>query len=355
MIDTLNIEEIQIPDTVPLLPIRDIVIFPFMIVPLFVGRDMSVKSVDDALSSNRMIMLVAQKDGATESPSLDEIYSIGTVAMIMRMLKLPDGRVKILVQGLSKAKVLEYTQTNPFYKAKIEVLKDEAYGEKTSEVEALMRNLREQLQKVISLGQVIPPDILLLADNLEEPGRLSDLVISNLNLKVDDAQKVLETLNPIERIKIVSEYLNKELEVLTVKHKIQTEAKDEINKTQREYFLREQLKAIQKELGEVDEKTEEINEIREKIKKARMPEKVKFEADKQLSRLEKMHPDAAEASLVRTYLDSLIELPWSKSTKDNLNIKKASKVLNEDHYDLEKVKERILEYLSVCKLKKEMK
>ncbi|OGL44649.1 MAG: endopeptidase La [Candidatus Schekmanbacteria bacterium RBG_16_38_10] len=355
MIDTLNIEEIQIPDTVPLLPIRDIVIFPFMIVPLFVGREMSVKSVDDALSSNRMIMLVAQKDGATESPSLDEIYSIGTVAMIMRMLKLPDGRVKILVQGLSKAKVLEYTQTNPFYKAKIEVLKDEAYGEKTSEVEALMRNLREQLQKVISLGQVIPPDILLLADNLEEPGRLSDLVISNLNLKVDDAQKVLETLNPIERIKIVSEYLNKELEVLTVKHKIQTEAKDEINKTQREYFLREQLKAIQKELGEVDEKTEEINEIREKIKKARMPEKVKFEADKQLSRLEKMHPDAAEASLVRTYLDSLIELPWSKSTKDNLNIKKASKVLNEDHYDLEKVKERILEYLSVCKLKKEMK
>ena len=355
MADTLNIEEIQIPEIVPLLPIRDIVIFPFMIVPLFVGRDMSVKSVDDALSSNRMIMLVAQKDGATESPSLDEIYSIGTVAMIMRMLKLPDGRVKILVQGLSKAKVLEYTQTTPFYKAKVEVLKDESYGEKTSEVEALMRNLREQLQRVISLGQVIPPDILLLADNLEDPGRLADLVISNLNLKVDDAQKVLETLNPIERIKIVSEYLNKELEVLTVKHKIQTEAKDEINKTQREYFLREQLKAIQKELGEVDEKTEEINEIKEKIKKARMPEKVKLEADKQLSRLEKMHPDAAEASLVRTYLDSLIELPWSKSTKDNLDIKKASKVLNEDHYDLEKVKERILEYLSVCKLKKEMK
>src|SRR3989304_8720724 len=211
MIDTLNIEEIQIPDIVSLLPIRDIVIFPFMIVPLFVGREMSVKSVDDALSSNRMIMLVAQKDGATESPSLDEIYSIGTVAMIMRMLTLPDGRVKILVQGLSKAKVLEYTQTNPFYQSKIEVLKDEAYGEKTSEVEALMRNLREQLQKVISLGQVIPPDILLLADNLEEPGRLADLVISNLNLKVDDAQKFLETLNPIERIKIVSEYLNKEL------------------------------------------------------------------------------------------------------------------------------------------------
>ncbi|OGL40464.1 MAG: endopeptidase La [Candidatus Schekmanbacteria bacterium GWA2_38_9] len=355
MIDTLNIEEIQIPDIVPLLPIRDIVIFPFMIVPLFVGREMSVKSVDEALSSNRMIMLVAQKDGAAESPSLNEIYSIGTVAMIMRMLKLPDGRVKILVQGLSKAKISDYTQTKPFYKVKVEVLKDEPYGEKTSEVEALMRNLREQLQKVISLGQLIPPDILLLADNLEDPGRLADIVVSNLNLKVDDAQKVLETLNPIERIKAVSEYLNKELEVLTVKHKIQTEAKDEMSKTQREYFLREQLKAIQKELGEVDEKTEEINEFRDKIKKAKMPEKVKTEADKQLGRLERMHPDAAEASLVRTYLDSLAELPWNKSTKDNLDIKKASKVLNEDHYDLEKVKERILEYLSVCKLKKEMK
>jgi len=356
MFDTLNnVEEIQIPDNLPLLPIRDIVVFPFMIIPLFVGREMSVKSVDDALSSNRMIFLAAQKDGATEAPTLEEIHSIGTVAMIMRMLKLPDGRVKILVQGLTKARISEYTQTKPFYKVKIKIIKEQPLGEKTSEVEALMRNVREQLQKVVSLGQVIPPDILLLADNLEDPGRLADLVVSNLNLKVEDAQKVLETINQVNRLKIVSEYLNKELEVLTVKHKIQSEAKDEINKTQREYFLREQLKAIQKELGEVDEKTEEINEFKEKIEKAKMPEKVKAEAEKQLARLERMHPDAAEASLVRTYLDSLVELPWSKSTKDNLDIKKASQVLNEDHYDLEKVKERILEYLSVCKLKKEMK
>ena len=355
MIDTLNIEDLQIPDNVPLLPIRDIVVFPFMIAPLFVGREMSVKSVDSALSSNRMILLAAQKDGATEIPSLEEIHSIGTVALIMRMLKLPDGRVKILVQGLSKAKILEYTQTKPFYKVKIEVIKEQSLAEKTSETEALMRNVREQLQKAISLGQLIPPDILVLADNLEDPGRLADLVVSNLNLKVEDAQRVLETLNPVDRLKVVSEYLNKELEVLTVKHKIQSEAKDEMNKTQREYFLREQLKAIQKELGEVDEKTEEINEFRENIKKAKMPEKVKTEAEKQLLRLERMHPDAAEASLVRTYLDSLVELPWSKATKDNLDIKKASKVLDEDHYDLEKVKERILEYLGVCKLKKQMK
>src|SRR3990172_4212542 len=203
MIDTLNVEEIQIPENVPLLPIRDIVVFPFMIVPLFVGREMSVKSVDDALSSNRMILLAAQKDGATENPSLDEIHSIGTVAMIMRMLKLPDGRVKILVQVIAKAKVIEFIQTESFYKARIEVIKDLPVGEKTSEVEALIRNVREQLQKIISLGQAIPQDILLLADNLDDPGRLADLVVSNLSVKVEDAQKILETLNPVARLKIV--------------------------------------------------------------------------------------------------------------------------------------------------------
>ena len=355
MFDALNIEDIQIPRELPLLPLRDIVIFPFMIVPLFVGREKSIRSVDGSLAADRMIFLSSQKDGANENPTTDEISRIGTVGMIMRMLKLPDGRVKILVQGIAKAKIVDYSAKEPFFKVKIEIIKEHKTEQRVPEVEAQMRSVREQLQKVISLGQTIPPDILVLADNLDDPGRLADLVASNLNIKVDEAQEVLEIADSMKRLKKVGEFLANELEVLMVKNKIQSEAKDEMNKTQREYYLREQLKAIQKELGEVDEKAEEINEFKDKIKKAKMPEKVKAEAEKQLTRLERMHPDAAESAVVRTYLESLVELPWSKTTTDNLNIKKAEDVLNEDHYDLEKVKERILEYLGVCKLKKQMK
>jgi len=356
MFDVLNIEDAKIPAKLPMLPLRDIVVFPFMIIPLFVGREKSIMAVDKALASdNRMIFLSAQKDGANDNPSKSDIHTIGTVGMIMRMLKLPDGRVKILVQGLAKAKIENYLQEAPCFDVKVRLIKDQAPPSKTPEVEGFMRNIKEQLQKVISMGQSIPPDILVVADNLDEPGRLADLVVSNLNINVDEAQDVLETTNPLKRLKKVGEFLNKELEVLMVKHKIQSEAKDEMNKTQREYFLREQLKAIQKELGDIDEKGEEIREFRSKIKKAKMPKEVLEEAKKQLKRLERMHPDAAEAGVVRTYLESIVELPWSKTTKDNLDIKKAKKVLDEDHYDLEKVKERILEYLGVCKLKKVMK
>ena len=225
----------------------------------------------------------------------------------------------------------------------------------TIEVEALMRTVKEQLDKAVSLGKTILPDIMVVIENLDEPGRLADLVASNLGLKTEQAQEVLEIIDPVQRLRRVSEILSREIELLLVQQKIQTEAKGEIDKTQREYFLREQLKAIQRELGEIDERTEEINEFKKKIEQAKMPEKVRKEAEKQLKRLEKMHPDSAEAATVRTYLDWLVELPWSKSTRDNLNIKKAQKVLDEDHYDLEKVKERILEYLSVRKLKTKMK
>jgi ATP-dependent Lon protease len=348
-------KEIEIPDTLPVLPVRDIVVFPYMILPLFVGREMSIKSIDHALSTNRMVVLVTQKDLNIENPTPDDLYSMGTVGIIMRMLKLPDGRVKILVQGVSKAKVLSFTQTEPFYRAAIEKITDHKLEEMTIETEAIIRTVKEQLDKVVSLGKTILPDIMVVVENLDDPGRLADLVASNLGLKTEQAQEVLEIIDPIARLKRVSDILGREIELLIVQQKIQTEARGEIDKTQREYFLREQLKAIQKELGEIDERAEEINEFRKKIEEARMSEKVMKEAEKQLKRLAKMHPDSAEAATVRTYLEWMVEIPWSKGTKDKLDIKAAEKVLNKDHYDLEKVKERILEYLSVRKLKEKMK
>ena len=360
MADVVDVEqtvdkEIEIPDNLPVLPVRDIVVFPYMILPLFVGREMSIKAIEYSLSANRMVLLLTQKDLNIETPTTKELYSIGTVAVIMRMLKLPDGRVKILVQGLSKARALTYLQTEPFFKANIEKITDQKPPTLTIEDEAQIRTAREQLEKIVSLGKTILPDIMGVVEGIEDPGRLADLIASNLGLKTEQAQEVLEIIDPIYRLKRVSEILGREIELLTVQHKIQSEARGEIDKTQREYFLREQLKAIQKELGEIDERAEEIKEFRKKIEDAKMPEKVMKEAEKQLKRLEKMHPDSAESATVRTYLDWMVELPWSTSTKDKLDIKAAEKVLDEDHYDLEKVKERILEYLSVRKLKEKMK
>ncbi|WP_333653060.1 endopeptidase La [Dissulfurispira sp.] len=348
-------EQIEIPDTLPVLPARDIVVFPYMILPLFVGRDVSIKAIDHSLNTNRIILLLTQKDPNVEAPTPNDLYSMGTVCMIMRMLKLPDGRVKILAQGLSKARVVNFSQQEPFFMAEIEKMAEEKAVEMTLENEALIRNVKEQIDKAVSLGRTILPDVMVVIENIDDPGRLADLIASNLGLKTDQAQEILEMSDPIERLKKISEIMTREIQLLTIQQKIQTEARGEIDKTQREYFLREQLKAIQRELGEIDERAEEAREFRKKIEEAKMPEKVTKEAEKQLRRLEKMHPDSAEAGTIRTYLEWLTELPWSKSTKDQLDIKMAEKVLNEDHYDLEKVKERILEYLSVRKLKEKMK
>ncbi|MBM4140203.1 MAG: endopeptidase La [Nitrospira sp.] len=326
-----------------------------MILPLFVGREMSIKAIDHSLNSNRLVLLLSQKDLNIENPTPDDLYSVGTVAIIMRTLKLPDGRVKILVQGLSKARALSYSQTEPFFLANIEKIVEKKPQTLTIEDEAQIRTIKEQLDRSVSLGKTILPDIMGTVENIDDPGRLADLIASNLGLKTEQAQEVLETINPMKKLKRVSEILGREIELLIVQQKIQSEARGEIDKTQREYFLREQLKAIQKELGSIDERAEEIKELSKKIEDAKMPEKVMKEAEKQIRRLEKMHPDSAESATVRTYLDWLVELPWSKSTTDNLDIKAAEKVLNDDHYDLEKVKERILEYLSVRKLKEKMK
>jgi len=347
--------EIDIPETLPVLPVRDVVIFPYMILPLFVGRDMSIKAIEHASGENKLILLVSQKDVNVENPDEEDLYRVGTVGTILRMLKLPDGRLKILVQGLAKARINDFTQTDPFYIGSIEKVTDQEQPESTIEVEALMRNVKELVDKSLALGKSFLPDIIVLIENIEEPGRLADLVASNLGLKAEQAQELLEQTDPIERLSKISEILTREVDLLLVQQKIQSDVKGEIDKTQREYFLREQLKAIQKELGEIDEKTEEIMDLRKKIKKAKMPEKVEKEAIKQINRLDKMHQDSAEAGTIRTYIDWLVEIPWSKSTKDKLDIKKAKEVLDEDHYDLEKIKERILEYLGVRKLKKNMK
>ncbi|MBU4321227.1 MAG: endopeptidase La [Nitrospinae bacterium] len=346
-------KEIEIPQSLPVLPIRDIVVFPYMILPLFVGREMSIKAIEHSLSTNKMIMLIAQKALNAENPSPSDLYNVGTVGLIMRMLKLPDGRVKVLVQGLTKAKTVKFLQEEPFFTASIEKITDTQPEEITIETEAIMRTVKEQIDKTASLGKAILPDIMIVIENLEDPGKLADLIASNIGLKTDHAQEVLEITEPAQRLKKVSEILNREIELLTVQQKIQTEVRGEIDKNQREYFLREQLKAIRKELGDIDERSEEIKEFKKKILEVKMPEKVQKEAEKQLKRLEKMHPDSAEAGTVRTYLEWMVELPWSKQTKDNLDIKTAKKVLDDDHYDLEKVKERILEYLSVRKLRKE--
>ncbi|MFQ5931458.1 MAG: endopeptidase La [Nitrospiraceae bacterium] len=350
--DTQNLE---IPEQLPLLPVRDIVVFPYMVLPLFVGREMSIKAIEAALAGNRMIFLATQKVLEVENPAPDDVHSVGTIGIIMRMLKLPDERIKILVQGLSKGRVQEYIQSDPYYSVRIAKIVEAKPAAPSLEAEAVTRTVKEQLERIISLGKVLMPDVMVVIENLDDPGRLADMVVSNLGLKVEVTQTVLEVEDPIARLKRVSEILAKEVEVLSMQQKIQAQAKGEIDKTQREYFLREQLKAIQKELGELDERAEEIAEFRKRIKDAKMPEKVFKECEKQLKRLEKMHPDTAESATVRTYLELMVELPWSKKSKDNLDIKAATKVLEEDHYDLEKVKERILEYLAVRKLKDKMK
>jgi ATP-dependent Lon protease len=345
----------SLPETLPLLPVRDIVIFPYMVLPLFVSREKSIKSLEEALIKDRLIFLVAQKNLSEEEPSAKDFYQVGTVALIMRMLRLPDGKIKILVQGLSKASLKETIQTTPYFLVRVENIKDPFITEITLETEALMRNVREQLERIASYGKLLSPDLMFILESVDDPGRLADLVASNLDLTVEKAQEILEILDPVERLKVLNDVLEKEVQVLTMQAKIQSQAKDEITKTQREYFLREQMRAIRSELGEGDERTEEFKELQQKIKKAKMPKEVEKEARRELDRLEQMHPDAAEASMVRTYLDWLVDMPWSKSTTDNLDLRKAKRVLDEDHYNLEKVKERILEYLSVRKLKKKMK
>ncbi|MBI5906271.1 MAG: endopeptidase La, partial [Deltaproteobacteria bacterium] len=328
--------------------------FPYMTLPLFVGREGSIAAVDEALARDRYIFLATQKDPSVEDPKAEDLYPMGTVAMIMRMLKLPDGRLKILIQGVTKGKIVEFIEGKPGVRVRIDRVVELPMKEGSLEVEALMRASREKIEKILSLKNM-PVEILMVTENINNPGVLADLVASNLRLKIEEAQGVLEEEEPVARLTLVNNLLSRELQLAEMQAKIQNQAKEEMSKSQREYFLREQMKAIKQELGDIDGKAEEVEDLREKIRSAGMPEEVAKEAEKQLRRLEGMHPDSAESSVVRTYLDWMVELPWKKETRDNIQIGKAKKILDEDHHDLEKVKERILEYLSVRKLKEKMK
>jgi ATP-dependent Lon protease len=346
----------KIPDTLPVLPLRDIVIFPFMIVPLYVSRERSIKAVDQALADNRMILLAAQKKQDEEDPGPDDIFSVGTVAIIMRMLKLPDGRIRVLVQGIGRARIHSFEEGHAHLQARIESVTEAELVDKAGlEVEALMRNVKAALEKSANLGKPISPEVIVIATNMEEPGRLADLTASNLDLKVEGAQEILEALDPMERLRRVHELITKELEVLNMQQEISSQAKGEMDRSQREFFLRQQLKAIQSELGEGNELGEEIAGLKDKAHKAKMPKPVLEEVERQLKKLERMHPDSAETATLRNWLDWMVTLPWGKATKDNLDLVEAQKILDEDHYGLEKVKERIVEYLAVRKLKEKMK
>jgi len=348
---TFDDKTLEIPEVLPMLPVRDIVVFPYMILPLFVGRDPSIRAVEEALQKNRLIFLASQKELTEESPSPESIYETGTIAMIMRMRKLADGRVKILIQGVAKGKIKAFTQTQPSFSVKIERIDESPVSVPQIEIEAMVRNVKEHLEKIISLGKMLSPDILMVLDDVGDPGRLADLVASNLGLKVHEAQQILETHDHKERLKKVNDLLVKELELLAMQARIRSQAKDEMTRSQKEYFLREQMRAIKNELGEQDTKGEEMEELREKVAAANMPENAEKEALKQLQRLERMHPDASEASMVRTYLDWLLDLPWDKHTSDSLDLTRAKHILDEDHFDLQKIKDRILEFLAVRKLK----
>ncbi len=343
-------EKVPIPESLPVLVLRDIVVFPYMIVPLYVGRAKSKKAVDGALNSNRMILLLTQKDPGIEDPQENQLYQYGTVALIVRMLKLPDGRMRVLVQGVSRVKVRSLEDRGKVLQAQLEVVTDREPDKLSMEETALLKNVRQKFEQLGKLGKQIPNEIFVISENIEDPGKLADIIASNLDLKIPDSQGILEEGDPVLRLHKVHELLNYELEMLNLQNQINLKAQGEMDKNQREYFLRQQLKAIRKELGDDNENAEEVATYQKKLAETAMPEAARKEVDKNIDRLRKMHPESAESSVIRTYLDWMFDLPWGQSTRDSLNLKRAGKVLDQDHFGLEKVKERILEYLSVRKL-----
>jgi ATP-dependent Lon protease len=343
------------PDILPLLSVRDVVIFNDMLLPLFVGRKKSVRAVEEAVAKDGFLLIVTQKDPGIENPNPDQIFTVGTVSRILRILKLPDGSIKALVQGIAKARIVKYVLKKSLYRVKIETIVEPPIKKISLEIEALMRNIREHSEKILDLRGEMTSDVSAVLESIEGPGKLADLVASNLRLKIEESQMLLELIDPVKRLKKVNELLAREVELSSMQAKIQSDVRDEISKNQRDYFLREQVRAIHRELGESDDKVQEIKDYQRKIKNVKMSKAANNEALKQLKRLEKMYPDSAEASVVRTYLDWMVDMPWNKTTKDVIDIKQAKKVLDKDHFALNKVKDRILEYLSVRKLNPKMK
>jgi ATP-dependent Lon protease len=342
-------EPVNIPSRLPLLPVRDIVVFPAMVLPLAVGREKSIKALEESMASHRLVFLVAQKHVQTEDPNPEDIYPIGTVAEVLQLLKMPDGTLKVLVEGVQRARWTDFRRDNRGYvEVDINVLADTT--EKTPEVEALMRRAMSQFEQYVKLNPRLPMEISVAVSNITDPGRLADTIASHLMVKLSDKQLILETGNSGERLEKLVGVLNAEIEILNIERRIQNRVRTQIEKTQKEYYLTEQMKAIQKELRQKDDYAKELDELRAKVKAAKMPPEVLETAEKEIARVEKMMPFSPEATVIRTYLDWLITLPWQTTTKDNLDLKRAQKVLDEDHFGLDKVKDRVLEYLAVLKL-----
>jgi len=351
-----SVGEIPIPDIVPVLPLKDMVVFPYIIVPLSVSREKSINAVDAALAEQRVIMLTLQKSSENETPAPGDLHDVGTLAAIMRMLKLPDGRIRLLVQGVSRARVNSFLQTDPFFRAKVTRIPEPEPSKRLApEEEALVRGVKQNLERSVTLGKNISPEVMLIAANLEDTARLADLAASNMELKADQSQRVLETVEAIPRLRLVNEEILKEINVLTMQQEITSQARGEMDKSQREYFLRQQLKAIQQELGEGEELSEEIEHYRRLVPEKKLPEEAAAEVGKQIKRLERSHPDSAETAIIRTYLDWMTGLPWGTYSTDASDLDRARRILDEDHYDLEKIKARIIEFLAVKTLKKTMK
>jgi len=337
----------------PILAIRNTVIFPVLAFPINVGRDKSLQAVEQALEGGMLLGILAQRDAKNEDPDTDELYATGTVVKVLKSVKMPGNKLSVIIQGLARLKVKRFEHTEPYLRAEVEVFEEPA--EHPSDLDEKMGNLRELAQRIIDLSPQIPSEASFLVRSIDNPGVLSDIVASNLGIGVEEKQELLDTFGTSDRMDKVIALLNKEIQVLELSNKIQSEVKGEMDKAQREYFLREQLKAIQKELGEVDDRQEEFEDLKRKIKSAGMPEDVQKVALKELKRMSRMSPGAAEFTVSRTYIDWLVDLPWAVSTEDILDIKRAGEILDEDHYGLKKVKKRILEYLAVRKLKSDMK
>ncbi len=337
----------------PVLPLRDIVVFPHMIVPLFVGRDKSVRALEDVMKEDKQILLVAQKDAAVDDPAPEDIHTVGTIGAVLQLLKLPDGTVKVLVEGGNRAEIKSFSDNDDFFQAYAEVIEDPETDSK--ELQALARSVVTQFEQYVKLNKKIPAEVLVSLNQIEDPSKLADTVASHMALRGSEKQELLEAVRTSERLERVYSFMENEIGVLQVEKKIRSRVKRQMEKTQREYYLNEQLKAIQKELGDTDDGREELHELEEKIRKTKLTKEAREKATAELKKLRNMSPMSAEATVVRNYLDWLLSIPWKKRSRVKADIKFAAKVLDQDHYGLEKVKERILEYLAVQQRMKKMR
>ncbi len=354
-LDNEQSDVIALPDVLPVLPLKDAVIFPYIILPLSISRDPSMLAVEDALNNDRIILLAPQRDGSIEEPGQDDLHEIGTAASIMRMLKLPDGRVRILIQGLARARLRHVSQTEPFLRARVVEVDEDQEAQDQLEAEALVRSVKEGLETAVNLGKDISSEVMVIAANLDRPGRLADLAASNLGLKPEEAQSVLATIPPTERLRRVGDLLTREIELLSMQQRISAQARSEMDRSQREYFLRQQLRALLDELGEGDDLHGDIDRYLRAVEERGLTEEAATEVERQVRRLERSSPDSAENATIRGHLDWLTGLPWSKVSDDRIDLDHARAVLDEDHYDLDKIKERVLEYLAVRRLKPDAK